>query len=502
MIRMILADDEVVITKGLCKLLDWNSLGIEIIGTYGDGESTMEAILKEKPDLALLDISMPGMSGIEILQNIHNLELPTRVILISGFQDFTYAKNAVRFGAVDYLLKPVIEEELLSALHKAFDLTDSTDFPAAADFESGYFEGPAVLSDTKEDSGDFLPVLTCLEQKNGTRQEQKLHSFAYASFLQEYYKDREDVVVFSKGDHILLLFREGEMQSLSGELEKLGNLHPAPEGGRLAFIFGDRKASLHHPEHLLELLIPEKRRLFFAEGPVAILTPIREEEDESALNSLSRLREAMLNDILGMKPERFEQDFEQFARALKIASGQRREDANYYFCSTIRLLEEKLSDLQITGSLTDTKSLLEAGRSAESFDAMQEYFKGYILEHTRAIKDTALKEDQKDIQKMKEYIDVHYRESLSLEVMAGEFYMNPYYFSSYFKKQTGTGFREYLSFVRLQHAISLLLTTSMKTYEIAAQVGFSDARSFTDAFVKKYGETPANYKKRILADQS
>ena len=118
MIRMILADDEPVITRGIRKLIDWESLGIEIIGEYEDGRRALEAIVREKPDIALLDISMPGLSGVEILKECRAMGNDVAVTFISGFQDFEYAKAALRYGAVEYLLKPVIREELLKAIEK------------------------------------------------------------------------------------------------------------------------------------------------------------------------------------------------------------------------------------------------------------------------------------------------------------------------------------------------------------------------------------------------
>lgn len=116
MIRMILADDEPIITRGIQKLVDWNSLGILVAGEYADGREALDGIIKEKPDIALLDIFMPRMTGIEILREINMLGLPTKVIFISGFQDFQYAKDALRYGAVDYLLKPVVRDELMNAV--------------------------------------------------------------------------------------------------------------------------------------------------------------------------------------------------------------------------------------------------------------------------------------------------------------------------------------------------------------------------------------------------
>ncbi len=116
--KMILADDEVVITKGIQKLVDWNALGITIIGVYEDGKSAFEAIVRNQPELALLDISMPGMTGIDIIRECAALKLDTQFIFISGFQDFEYAKSAIKYGAVDYLLKPIILEELMHAVEQ------------------------------------------------------------------------------------------------------------------------------------------------------------------------------------------------------------------------------------------------------------------------------------------------------------------------------------------------------------------------------------------------
>lgn len=122
MLNMILADDEPIITRGIRKLVDWEKLGIFIEGEYRDGHSAMEAILSGQPDLALLDISMPGMNGIDILKSIREMELKTKVVFISGFQEFEYARRALKYGAVDYLLKPVIREQLLTAVEKAVEM--------------------------------------------------------------------------------------------------------------------------------------------------------------------------------------------------------------------------------------------------------------------------------------------------------------------------------------------------------------------------------------------
>ena len=118
MLKMLIADDEPVIIRGLQLLLDWNQMGIEICATCESGSDALREIFAQSPDLALLDISMPGKTGIEILKALHAAQSRTKVIFISGFQDFSYAHDALSYGAMDYLLKPVKKDELLRAVEK------------------------------------------------------------------------------------------------------------------------------------------------------------------------------------------------------------------------------------------------------------------------------------------------------------------------------------------------------------------------------------------------
>ncbi len=127
MIQAILADDEGIIVKGLKKLIDWERLGVEIVGEAGDGAEALELIKKKAPQLVVSDIAMPGLSGLEMLRQIGSQGMNTKVIFISGYQEFSYAQDAVRYGAVDYLLKPVEQEELERAVLKAIALIDEKD---------------------------------------------------------------------------------------------------------------------------------------------------------------------------------------------------------------------------------------------------------------------------------------------------------------------------------------------------------------------------------------
>ena len=128
---------------------------------------------------------------------------------------------------------------------------------------------------------------------------------------------------------------------------------------------------------------------------------------------------------------------------------------------------------------------------------MESLFEEEFGEYLERIKLVAVNSDKRDILKAKDYIEKHYMDNLSLNVLAEEIHMNPYYFSSFFKKNMGENFKDYVNRIRVEHAVPMLISTDMKTYEIAEKVGFGDIRMFNAAFMKIYQETPGSYRKRV-----
>ena len=118
MLKLIIADDERIIRESISKMIDWNSLGIELIGLCSDGIEAYNMILDECPDIVLTDIRMPGLSGLELIEKISQTDLNIQFILLSGFGEFEYAKKAIQYGVSEYLLKPVTAMELTGVIEK------------------------------------------------------------------------------------------------------------------------------------------------------------------------------------------------------------------------------------------------------------------------------------------------------------------------------------------------------------------------------------------------
>lgn len=500
MLRMILADDEPVIMRGIKKLVDWEKLGISVVGEYENGQSAMEAILTYQPELALLDISMPGMDGIQILKSIHEMELKTKVIFISGFQHFEYAKSAITYGAVEYLLKPVILEQLLSAVEKAVSMIYT---------KRQEPQKPILLQEKREETiveleeTTYIPVLAVIlfDGKEGA-QERKLLNFSLISFLEEYLAEEKNGILFSKNENIVMVLKGISVDEAKSVLMQLWKQSQEATGKRTGFVIGNRVKSMGEIPRQYQKCAELSRYFFFADQiqvPVLIVG-----KDvffrKSGTKELSEIREKMLESILFMDDTALEEQYQLFCKSLCLAAEGRKEDACYYFCSTVRRVEERMKELGVITEEVGTGELLEQGRQCNSFSEMKEFFGQIIQKSAVMVKGVMESSEKKDILQAKKYIEDHYQENLTLEILAKQIHMKPYYFSSFFKKHAGENFKDYVSKVRLSHAVSLLLTTDLKTYEVAEQAGFRDARCFTEVFSRMYKETPSAYRKRTLGE--
>lgn len=116
MLKMLIADDERVIRETISHLIDWNALGIQVTGLCRNGLEAYDMILDEVPDIVLTDINMPGLSGLELIQRVLSVSADTQFVILSGYDDFSYAKQAMRLGIKHYLLKPCNEQEIIEVM--------------------------------------------------------------------------------------------------------------------------------------------------------------------------------------------------------------------------------------------------------------------------------------------------------------------------------------------------------------------------------------------------
>lgn len=500
MIRMILADDEPVITRGIRKLLDWKALGIEIIGEYEEGRKALEAIVRDKPDIALLDISMPGMSGVEILKECRAMENGVAVTFISGFQDFEYAKAALEYGAVAYLLKPVIREELLKAIEKSISYISGEEFPDRG--VRGETSGGAINYERLVENEDvsYIPIYAdIIYHKDENDQIKKLIHFSLFSFLEEYLNETGRGIVFQKNDKIAVVLKETGQSEVRKVVEDIWAESLKVTGHTTFFVIGDEVCSMSEIPGMFHQCLERSGYLFFADKmPVPVIglhEKIFAGKGDSAM--LGELRQKLFDCVVTQNEIGLKETGRQYEKLVLRLSEGKKEDACFYFCTAVRFMEDRCDAFDLPGRKPEMKELLEKSRACENFGEMESLFEQEFEHYLDVIRTVAVNSDKRDILKAKEYIDKHYMENLSLNVLAEEIHMNPYYFSSFFKKNTGENFKDYVNRIRIEHAVPMLLSSDMKTYEIAEKVGFGDIRVFNAAFQKIHRETPGSYRKRV-----
>lgn len=190
MYKLFIADDEAIIREGLRCLLDWETLGFTIAGEAANGDAALQFLLSETPDLVLLDIRMPGMSGLDVVRIAREHGYDGKVAILSGYSDFNYARTAIRYGVLSYLTKPIDEDELLEIVTQIRNQLDSD---ASARDSSAHYRQKAYDSIIR----DLLAGTAAYDRLD--RAELHLNADVYQVIIYEKYsyrteEDRKSVV--------------------------------------------------------------------------------------------------------------------------------------------------------------------------------------------------------------------------------------------------------------------------------------------------------------------
>jgi len=526
-IRILFADDEPVILRGLRRLLPWSSLGFEIVGEAYDGDELKELLETSNPDVVISDINMPGLTGIDIIREINESGRNIKMVFISAYQEFSYAQDAVKYGAIDYLLKPVDKDRLETVMRKVVRLIGEQserfrEREMANRFEKQNHKHTIEellerLADGDKGAISELRRLGVIKgnrymtfcfgdmdknvQDNSIRwqdQERKLVDFAITNVLSEAVSQTGASIYFRKGElHGIFIQHDLPGESLAAAEE----LHRQINGYlKISFTLGlgmpvDSLSEAVFSAETAEAAL--KSRYF--EGLNRVVSARQHEADTEAKTKLEKLQQKLAASLTHPLQEEAEDTAWELIQAVRRFALNNRSTAITAIYASLRLLEVQLKELGVTPDEADSDehTLLERLNGFHTFSDLTEYFNACALElKNRAAEKLGNKELIQLVQ-VKAYIDEKYADNITLESMAGLVYMNPYYFSSFFKKHTGDNFKQYLTSVRMKHAHKMLIQSDLMVYEIAELVGYNNARQFSDMFKKRYGKLPLEYKQSL-----
>jgi two-component system response regulator YesN len=538
MIKVFLVEDEIVMREGIKNGIDWEKEGYDFVGEAGDGELAYPLIQKTRPDILLTDIRMPFMDGLELSRLVRK-ELPdTKIIILSGYDDFQYAKEALRLGVTDYLVKPVAAAKLLEAIHAvAVKIEEEQEQKRyLAEFEKEKLESAAYARQKYFDTlvNGSQPVSEMIEE--GRKLGLDLVSNRYNVLLfqvssggdQEEYSEAQntvraaimeaaagdpDVVMIERGaDGFVFIIKETEAHTLEEAIDifskKLVDTVSAYPG---MVYFGGIGRDINRLSEM-GLSYQEGGRVFayrylrkqncIVDSRQEVPKTIADIPDDLQLTSIdaSKLDRRIVISFLkrGLKsevPHFINEYFESIGKDNIQSAIFRQYIAMDMYISAVNCMEQLGCDpAEITEHCGDFRKMIG---SLSTVSDVKEHLQ-QLFETVIEIRDNALhKKDSSLFRKAESYIRQNFaNEDISLNTVAASVNLSPNHFSTIFSQEEGQTFIEYLTEVRMERARELLRSTSMKTTEVAFAVGYKDPHYFSCLFKKTQECTPREYRLR------
>lgn len=541
MLKIFLAEDEVIVRETIKRMIPWEDLGFELVGEAADGEMALPLLLRQKPDLLITDIKMPFMDGLT-LAKVAKKEIPgLKVVILSGYDDFNYAKQAINIGVEDYLLKPITKNALIERLteirsryehektqkeyyekfHRemqAYEKNSSRDFfealvSGSMDMMEIYRRSEKLGLDIVAEAYNVLIfTMNCEEDFSGQREGYSEWEAESLELLEEFFSENTSAMLFRCNIFSYGVLIKGQKETIEENtrscVSEIQRIFDRKEQKRQWFVaagepverlsqiqksyYSASRAFSHrylYDENILyydEMASMEKKNV--TEDDSTYLQKV----DVNALNP-AILQKFLSNGLL--------EETENFVKDYFYAIGQEPLESlvfrNYV---TLNVRFSVMSFLKEIGCDTrtleqeDTEDVLsESSKSLENAIAYAEK----IISQAIALRDQNSGNKNRSILKTAvDFIDSHYmEEDMSLNKAANAANVSANHFSALFSQNMGQTFIEYLTNLRMNKAKEYLRCTSMRSSEIAGEIGYKDAHYFSYLFKKTQGMTPSDYRK-------
>ena len=522
MLKVVLADDEKKIIFLLKKLINWEELGYEIAGVAGDGIHALELVRDLQPDVLLTDIKMPGCDGIELIRQAKELQKDIHAIIISGYREFEYAQNALKYGVEDYLLKPLKKDEISRILLKIRGSAEEKQLSDHRQKKTAEKREELMLLHLKECAADgkAFPEYRQLNEEYG---------FSFCDGCYYVLAVKPDIASgWSRAEEVQVLMQHS-LEVVRQEIPAIAEEFAAavfPEG--ILLVIQNRSYSSVDVHQVLTRIrkgIEKQRDLFWsvrvtiAVGSVhqtsAALPdsmraalwlcrdricssqlmrvaktdyhePVRQYHMESFVKRRFRSNCELLDE------ERFERELMDSCDTLRELDGLSGSMVEDWFQN---VLEVSLSGMQAAGTRSFVDRMSRDFWYCASLDEVYELLLKGLKGKMQELRERREVTENRPIAKAKEYMQQHFREECKLEDVSAWVGFNTTYFSTFFKKETGTSFTDYLTQLRISKAKELLCRADLTIQDVCEEVGYRDMKYFSRLFKKNAGITPSEYRK-------
>lgn len=513
MYTILVADDEAIIRQGIKVLFDYEALGFTICGEAADGDQTLAQIRALRPDVVLMDIRMPGMTGLEVIRQARAEGYQGKVIIISSYSDFKYAQEAIRHGVQYYITKPLDEDELeqvLLGFKESFDrerqAQDTSEqyrrkARAAIVRELLLGQGEPTLSSAAEISllADGYQVVIC--EKYSQRTPGDLPDFGQLLRV-----NNQDSRAFDRisldGLEVTLLKGEAALQKFQALLQRFDGEGSASQRQQLEGVFlcfGRPVRSMSQIAlSYTQALHARSRRFFCAQEQHTLgydALPAR--LDAAPLLNKALLEEyaqRLLNYVQTFNRNKMAQTLGQLQGRLYTAPDSI-ASIKLFFTDLHLQIKEQMNRLY-PGNSIPFYSNAQLIRTIDEADFLYEIIRFLAQRFETMMSSIGTSSRDSVLDDILHYIDHNYAQNITLENIAPLFGYNHSYLGKIFSKKTGQSFNSYVDHVRIEQAKRLLLQDDSKVYTVAERVGYKNVDYFHIKFKKYVGQSPAEFRKR------
>jgi Response regulator containing CheY-like receiver domain and AraC-type DNA-binding domain len=472
MYSVIIIDDEPWAIKGIRNAFDWSKYGFEITGQFTSVHKAFEFICEECPDLVFTDIRMPEISGLDLMKMTKEKGLDVDFVVVSGFAEFAYAQEAIRYGALDYFLKPIDIEMADSLIEKL-----ASHFAAKRSNRNNLLL-EALLSADKNELSRLTRFFDCSSEDEHYRA-LILYAKHDRTGSRKIINGRHTLEIELGSRKTLYILKSGQIAELADQLIgpdiKAAGISSISNNGR-EFARLIKESDLAASKVFLN---EEEKGIFEYEQKLDMVKPF--------IDSISSIIKEKQFEALDAAFSRLKYDFSQHNAGMG--------EVVYLWNQVVSVLLAsfygELRDMEL-----DFLNYSELKERFENFDSLCSFLYD-VLQYIRQLNRQSANEG--DIHsyfaQMVKYIDNHYSSKLYLKDLSTKFFLNQVYCCQLFKKNLGKTFSEYVTELRINKASELLKHTELSVEEVAIKVGFTDYYYFNKVFKKSSGITPAKYRK-------
>jgi two-component system response regulator YesN len=524
MFKIIIADDEAIFREYLRTLLDWGQHGFEICCEARNGAEALEMIKEHKPDIALVDINMPFLDGLSLVEKVNELRNDMAIILITGYSEFEYARRAVKLGVVDYILKPFNKEELLMTLLKIKgslqkiqderDAEKSNRSLMKERFLNLLISGELILNNDEIMRqmelfgialGQHQFIAAGIEIDDmyslwNNAEEISLWKFAVSNILNDIFGYEAGHIAFNgpEGRIISIVGFEKQNDGNGNYIEKyrwvcelvkrylkftitIGVGNPVDNFNAIRNSYLESLAALQNKVAVFDNKVIQASSISSESMSIGsypnevnekLIIALRTNDNEEAV--------MLLNDVFNYIKEK-------------------RLSFEYVYIVVMGLVSLCLSFINETGKNVDLVfgkdfSPYTEIKSKASLDALHQWLVKLFETAMKFSDEGKNTKSKKIVDSVREYISENYHDSnLSVEGIANGIYINSSYLRKIFKKELNMSVNDYIVDIRMQKAKEFIGNGNIRLSNVSEMVGYNDAGYFSKSFKKKYGFSPSGY---------